>query len=122
MKNIKKGLFIILTATVLLVAMLASVLAAPDVDLSSDMIISVPDVTNTFEETMPTSFSNTIVFDTVAERTLQYYNNDIDANQYLRIRSLESGGAVTSSDGAYLGFSFGTSLYNCVNKKYGFTK
>ena len=119
MKNIKRGLVVILSAIILLVVMLASAFAAPDVDLSSDMIISVPDVTHTFEGDMP-AFSNTSVFDAVSERTLQYYNNNIDANKYLRIRSLESGGTIANSDGAYLGVAFGTSAYNCVDKKYGF--
>lgn len=107
MKNFKKGLTVTLTVLVFLATMLSSVFAVPKLDLTAgEMVISVPDVTNNFQGDMPTSFSNTSVFDAAAERNLQYYNNDTDANKYLRIRNLESGGTVVSSDSAYLGFSF----------------
>ena len=124
MKNLKKSLVILLTACVLLVSMLASVFAASDLDLSSEMIISVPQVTNDFEGEKVPSFSNTggseTQFEYATQLSLQYYKNDGNANKYLSIKSKEEGGSVLTSNNQYLGFNFGTSLAECVTNQYGF--
>lgn len=123
MKNVRKGLIVILSAVLLLVTMLASALAAPALDMSGGMIISVPAVTNNFQGEMP-SFTNTgtgeTQFDYAVQRTLQYHNNDGNANKYLSIKSKEEAGTVLTSNNQYIGFNYGTSLGDCLSNKYAF--